>query len=211
MGEDGLEAQDIVRDGYDSIGPGYRDWAATFESRAPRYLAELDSRVSDGARVLDLGCGPGVPAARLARRHRLTCVDLSEAQLELAREAVPAATFLHADMAALDLPPASFDAVVALFSILHLAGRDQPPLLKRIAGWLAPGGIFLATLGVRENTGVLDLDWLGAPMYSSSLGTARYLELLGEVGLEVLEANEETQDEHGLSVAFLWVLARKPG
>jgi SAM-dependent methyltransferase len=205
-----LEAQDIVRRGYDAIGERYREWARTFVSPAGRYLAELEARLPDDARVLDLGCGPGIPAAELGVRHRLTCVDLSEVQLELARQAAPGATFLHADMAELDLPPASFDAVVALFSILHLAGRDQPPLLERIGRWLAPNGLFLASLGVRENTGVLDLDWLGAPMYSSSLGTERYLELLAAARLEVLEANVETQIEHGPTVAFLWVLARKP-
>jgi len=208
---DELEAQDIVRRGYDAIGARYRDWAATVESPAERYLSELDARLVDGARVLDLGCGPGAPAAVLARRHELTCVDLSEAQLELARQAAPGATFVHADMAALDLTPESFDAVVALFSILHLAARDQPALLTRIVAWLRPGGLFLATLGIAENTGVLDLDWLGAPMYSSSLGASRYVELLAEAGLDVLEANAETQEEHGRPVAFLWVLARKPG
>jgi SAM-dependent methyltransferase len=206
---DELEAQDVVRRGYDAIGARYRAWAATVPSPADRYLGELDARLPDGARVLDLGCGPGVPAAVLAERHELTCVDLSEAQLELARAAVPGATFVHADMARLELPPASFDAVLALFSILHLAGRDQPALLRRIAGWLRPGGLFLATLGIVENSGVVDLDWLGAPMYSSSLGAERYLELLAESGFDVLLANGEAQEEHGRDVAFLWVLGAR--
>ena len=56
---------------------------------------------------------------------------------------------------------------------------------------------------------MLDPDWLGAPMYSSSLGQERYLELLPEVGLEPEYAAIEPQLEHGHTVGFLWVLARR--
>jgi SAM-dependent methyltransferase len=203
------DARDLVRRGYDAIGTGYRDWAATVESPVRRYVDRLESTLAPGSAVLDLGCGPGVPAARLARRHRLTCVDVSEAQLELARAAVPEATFLRADMTEVELAPESFDAVVALFSIQHLPREEQPALFERIAGWLRPGGRFLGTLGVVEHPGVVDPDWLGAPMYASSLGHERYLELLPELCLEPEYAAIEPQQEHGLTVAFLWVLARR--
>jgi SAM-dependent methyltransferase len=122
---------------------------------------------------------------------------------------VPEATFVHADMTQLELPAAAFDAVVALFSILHVPRDEQPELVERIAGWLRPGGLFLATLGVFEHPGVVDPDWLGAAMYSSSLGQERYLELLPELGLEPEYAAIEPQLEHGQNVAFLWVLARR--
>jgi len=199
--------KELVRAGYDAIGPGYAAWAATVRSPVARYLDELDARLADGSRVLDLGCGPGVPAARLAARHRLTCVDFSAAQLELARGAVPDATFVEADMTALELPARSFDAAIALYSILHVPPDEQPPLLRRIAGWLEPGGLFLATLGVGHSPAVLDPDWLGAPMFSSSLGAQAYLELFPESGFEVLASNLETQPEHQVTVAFLWMLA----
>jgi ubiquinone/menaquinone biosynthesis C-methylase UbiE len=203
------EARALVRRGYDAIGARYRDWAATVASPVDRYLDRLDAALPDGAQVLDLGCGAGVPAARLARRHRLTCVDGSAAQLELARAAVPLAAFVHADMTALELPPASFDAAIALFSIPHVPRDEQPALLRQITGWLRAGGLFLATLGVSETAGVLDPDWLGVPMYASSLGQERYLELLPEVGLEPEYAAIEPQLEHGRTVGFLWVLARR--
>ena len=203
------DAHELVRRGYDAIGARYRDWAATVESPVDRYLDRLDGALAPGSQVLDLGCGPGVPASRLARRHRLTCVDASAAQLELARAALPVAEFVHADMATVELEPASFDAAVALFSIQHLPREEHRVVLERVAGWLRPGGRFLATLGVAEHPGVLDPDWLGVPMYASSLGHERYLELLPELGLEPEYAAIEPQAEHGVTVAFLWVLARR--
>jgi trans-aconitate methyltransferase len=203
------DAHELVRRGYDAIGAGYRDWAATVESPVARYLDRLEATLAPGSDVLDLGCGPGVPAASLARRHRLMCVDTSAAQLELARAAVPGATFVQANMTEVELAPGSFDAVVALFSIQHLPSEEHPALFERIAGWLRPGGRFLGTLGVVEHPGVVDPDWLGAPMYASSLGHERYLELLPELGLEPEYVAIEPQHEHGLTVSFLWVLARR--
>jgi ubiquinone/menaquinone biosynthesis C-methylase UbiE len=47
-------------------------------------------------------------------------VDLSRTQLELARHNVPSARFIKADMATIELPPASFDAVTR-----RLAGRTD--------------------------------------------------------------------------------------
>ena len=47
-------------------------------------------------------------------------------------------------------------------------------------------------------------------MYSSSLGAPAYLDLIAATGLELLAANVETQDEHAVTVGFLWVLARRP-
>ena len=60
----------IVRDGYDHIADRYLEWAAQIDDRArERHTTALLSRVPDGARVLDLGCGAGVPSTRaLAER-----------------------------------------------------------------------------------------------------------------------------------------------
>lgn len=111
------DARRIVSDGYDAVGRRYlecaRDDAAGTRARSLQRLVDL---LPAGSDVLDLGCGAGLPVTRaLARRHRLTGVDLSAAQLALARRHAPGGRFVHADMAAIELAPASFDAVVALW------------------------------------------------------------------------------------------------
>src|SRR2546429_8118440 len=108
------DPKEIVARGYDAIALRYAEWAGRVNSPALEWLRELDSRLPDGADVLELGCGRGVPGTReLARRHRVTGVDISAAQIELARHHVPEASFVRADAIELDIAPGSVDAVVA--------------------------------------------------------------------------------------------------
>ena len=91
--------------------------------------------------MLDLGCGGARHTARaLAAGHRYTGIDISAAQLELARRRLPRATFLQADAVELELEPASFDAVVSLFMFGHVPREEQEPLLRKIATWLRRTG-----------------------------------------------------------------------
>jgi ubiquinone/menaquinone biosynthesis C-methylase UbiE len=55
----------LVREGYDRASHAYRGDDADLEmSGYGHWLRRLAARVPDGARVLDLGCGNGVPATR---------------------------------------------------------------------------------------------------------------------------------------------------
>jgi cyclopropane fatty-acyl-phospholipid synthase-like methyltransferase len=82
-------------------------WAPRFDewqkevvgSPRMRYLDKLLALLPPRPDVLELGCGAGVESTRvLAERGRSTGVDISEAQLELARERVPPARFICADL-----------------------------------------------------------------------------------------------------------------
>ncbi|MDH7488260.1 MAG: class I SAM-dependent methyltransferase [Anaerolineae bacterium] len=104
---------DIVRAGYNAIAAQYmanrRD-----DSDDVRLLAELGQRLPLGAKVLDAGCGAGVPVTRaLAQWFEVTGVDFSEAQIALARQNVPQARFVCADITQLDFPDGTFDAIVS--------------------------------------------------------------------------------------------------
>ncbi len=96
--------------------------------------------------LVELGCGPGFYARRLAGalpQLRVTGIDLSERQLGRARalaaaEGLENCSFERGDVHALDLPDASVGAVVAsrLFTILPDRGRA----LREMHRVLAPGG-----------------------------------------------------------------------
>lgn len=204
------DPKQIVARGYDAIALRYAEWAGKVDSPALEWLRDLDARLPDRANVLELGCGRGVPGTRqLARRHRVTGVDISAVQIELARHHVPEASFVHADALDLEIAPGSLDSVVALYVFGHIPADEQRELIGRIAVWLREGGFFLATLGAGDPGEDVDDDWLGAPMFFASLGGETYLPLLRECGLEPLRDEVVVQDEgeHG-DVAFHWVLAR---
>ena len=113
------------------------------------------------SRVLDVGCGSGLPLARelAGAGHAVTGVDINEVQVRRARELVPEAEFVRADAASLDFPVESFDAVVSFYALIHLPQDEQQELLRKVAGWLRPGGWFVCTTGSQAWTGV-DGDWL---------------------------------------------------
>ncbi|GAC1642892.1 MAG: class I SAM-dependent methyltransferase [Candidatus Dormibacteraceae bacterium] len=176
-----------MRHGYDLVSRAYRaDDGA--EGQYGPWLELMEARVPAPAKVLDLGCGCGVPVARrLAPRYEVTGVDFSPVQIERARALVPRATFVCADMAALAFPDASFDAVVCLYAIIHLPLGEQPRFLRNVARWLRPGGVLIATVGHGAWTGT-ERDWLGVPggdMWWDHADAETYRRWLGEAGLVV--------------------------
>jgi SAM-dependent methyltransferase len=204
------EPKEIVARGYDAIALRYAEWAGQIESPVMAWVRALDAQLDDGADVLELGCGRGVPATReLSRRHRVTGVDISAVQIELARHHVPEASFVHSDVMELDVAPASFDAVVALFVFGHVPVDEQAGLIARISLWLRDGGFFLGTFATGEAGQDVDEDWLGVPMFFASLGSEAYAPLLRDAGLEPLRDEIVVQNEPGHGdISFRWFLAR---
>jgi ubiquinone/menaquinone biosynthesis C-methylase UbiE len=197
----------IVEAGYDAMAERYLTWSAQIaDDPRPHYLAEFDSRLPDHAKVLELGCGAGIPSTRqLAARHDVLGIDVSQQQLDLARTNVPNARFEKADMTALDFPDDEFDGICAFYSILHVPRAEQPALIAKIARWLKPGGLFLASLG----TGTPDVieNWLGVEMFFGSNTPEGNRELLSS-HLEIVIDDLVTMHEPG-PATFHWVLARK--
>jgi SAM-dependent methyltransferase len=202
----------IVADGYDQIAERYLTWSALDPSpERMRYLAQLIDLLPAGAEVLELGCGAGVPVTQaLAEHGRVTGVDISAEQIALAERLVPGATFIQADMTELDFPAESFDAVVGFYTLIHIPRDEHAALLRRIAGWLRPGGLFFATMGASDSPDGVEPDWLGAPMFFSHYDAEQNQDMVRRAGLELLSAEVAEEDEDGELVAFLWVTARKP-
>jgi SAM-dependent methyltransferase len=177
--------RELVRRGYDAISLAYRsdDGAAAPSSaedlsRYAGWIQELAGLLPARARVVDLGCGAGMPATRelTARGLQVLGVDFSAVQLLRARRLVPAASLVQADMADLQLQPASVDAVVSFYALIHVPLADQQALFPRIRRWLRPGGLFLATVGADRWTGT-DY-YLGASMFWDHADTVTNLRWL---------------------------------
>ena len=206
------DPREVVARGYDEVAERYLEWSALRPSAARlRYLALALERIPAGARVLELGCGAGIPmTAALADSRDVTGVDISSRQIELARANVPGATFLQADMTALAFDDATFDAVVAFYSLTHVPRDELAGLLARIHAWLRPGGLFLASMGVEDDPGGIEEGWLGVDMYFSHFGARKNRRLVEGAGFLVESADVVAEPEDRHDARFLWVVARAP-
>jgi cyclopropane fatty-acyl-phospholipid synthase-like methyltransferase len=199
----------IVERGYDAIADRYEAWGEAEGDPRERFLAELTGRLSDGARVLEVGCGSGKTLGCLARRFEVIGLDLSAEQLRRAQTRVPAARLIHADICITEFPIASFDAVAAFYVLGHTPRERHATLYRRIAQWLRPGGLFLASMGIADEPGTVE-EWHAAPMYFSSWTPDTNAHLLTEAGLVPLLNELVTMREPGSSeVTFQWVLAHR--
>ncbi|MEU1107307.1 class I SAM-dependent methyltransferase [Streptomyces tibetensis] len=207
-GVDIEDPKELVRRGYDALSLRY-DQAYGAETKYQPWISELSGRIPAGGTVLDLGCGSGVPVARTLATvgHRVTGVDISEVQIRRARELVPQAEFIRADATAVDFGPASFDAVVSFYALIHIPLEEQLPLLQKVAGWLRPGGWFLGTTGHRAWTGV-DEDWLagGTAMWWSHADAATNRTWITQAGLMVEQEEFVPEGEGGH--ALFWARRR---
>jgi len=208
------DASAIVRAGYDALDDRYLQTLASDDSSPrSRYLNVVLSTLRPESRVLDLGCGPGHPvAATLAPRCRLIAIDLSYKQLGLARRHAPAALLVQADMTQLHLAPGTLQAVIAFYSLIHVPRERLREVLARVARWLTPGGLFVATMGAGDSPDYLEEGWLGVPMFFSHFDAPANLRVVADAGLRIEAADVIQEVEHdGREVSFLWVVARKLG
>ena len=204
------EAKQVVAQGYDQVAQAY----AELENEAPwprmRWLKKLLPRLAPGSAVLDLGCGSGDPAdVEIAKTHAVTGVDISQAQIALARQKVPSGHFLQADVGSVTFPEASFDVVITFYTLEHLPRTEHGVILQRIYQWLRGGGHFLISTEAGEIEEIVS-EWLGVPMYFSCFDPETLKQMVRDTGFEIVETAVETQTEGEDEIPYLWLLAQKP-
>ena len=202
---------EIVAAGYDRMADTFAEWCDRIEGD-PRaeWCEELTSRLPDGARVLELGCGAGNTAEtqELARRFRLTGVDVSGEQIRRARANVSGAELVQADFLELDFPVESFDAECSFYVFNHVPRERLGPLLERVAGWLRPGGLALNAFGASDLPGWTG-EFLGAETFFAGYEPPENTRLVEAAGLTILRDEVVTFTEPEGPVQFHWILARK--
>lgn len=110
---------------------------------------------------------------------------------------------MRADITTLEFLPESFDAVIALYSIIHVPLDRQVGLLVSIGRWLVDGGRLLLTAGWDAWTGA-DTGWLGgdAPMWWSHADVETYRGWLDAAELRVDSEEYVAEGDGGHSLFF---------
>jgi uncharacterized protein len=162
-------------------GPGRRDErvAATYDTVASSYadhlVAELEGKPfdrwllqriateADHLPVADAGCGPGHVTRFLADcGAQAVGFDLSPGMVAEARGRFPGVSFEQGDLTTLPRPAGAdgWGAIVAWYSLVHLAGSEIPGAVSALADALAPGGRLAVGLHVGREV-VRRSEWWG--------------------------------------------------
>ncbi|KAJ5963384.1 Methyltransferase type 11 [Penicillium vulpinum] len=217
--------KDDIKKAYDDIAEVYLDWTQSSHETRLSYLnlmlRSFDSaRENDQTSILELGCGAGVPCTQLLASREyisVTANDISDTQIAMAKKRLPeSVNLIPGDMMELKFGQEQFDAVVAMYSIIHLPRDEQTTILHRIHDWLKPGGRLLANFSETGFASSSDQSWLGGTkgaMHWSGWGRTEMNRLLTDIGfeMEIDEVVVDCEEENGVSrdAPFHWILAKK--
>ncbi|WP_192909671.1 class I SAM-dependent methyltransferase [Gandjariella thermophila] len=170
---------------FDLIGERYEQ---SFQDRAAQ-VAEGDWLIGTlpaGARVLDVGCGSGVPTARQLSDAGLTVVGIDESatMLRLAGSRVPAATFVRQDVRALGPELGEFDAAVSFFALLMLGRKEIPAVLRAIRARLR-GPRLLSLAMVLGDFDLAPISFFDVPLHVTAYPADQLAAVVSDAGFEV--------------------------
>ena len=131
--------------------PHFDQVASHYDESLPAHVVEHYLRKRAGyvaahrpppARVLDLGCGTGVLAGRLAELgYDVTGADPSEGMLEVMRERFPAVRAVRASGTGLPFGDGEFDLALSVATMHHIGDpADVHAALREMARVVKPGG-----------------------------------------------------------------------
>ena len=126
------------------------DWASRRATTIQKQVDWIHKEVlsSQPARILDLGCGPGLYTSQLAKLgHECTGVDFSQASIDYAREYAQK-TQLRCSYRLQDIreaePGSGYDLVMFIFGEFNVfKPEDARQILKKVHAAIPPGGSLL--------------------------------------------------------------------
>lgn len=174
------------REAYNRIARRWQTLRKGFYGREQAYLDLLMASLAPGSTVLDLGCGNGSPMAAyvVACGHRVVGVDQADAQLALARKALPAQTWVLASMEEYGFDCA-YDAVLLWDSLFHIERTAHAGILARAVAGLPRGGRLMLTVGGSVHPAFTDT-LLGETVFYDSNTPEETRVILEGLGCQVL-------------------------
>ena len=188
--------------------PGEREPASSLSDLANRaqerqteyHIETLGLRA--GEHLLDIGCGTGLPAVRIAQHSggRVTGINVSREQLARAEATARSAgisdrvSFRYGDAMALDFPDESFDAAMSIDVYAHLSDRQKA--FHEAARVLRPGGYFMMSEFTLRGTPAEDelAAYLQTWCCMPPITPAQTMEMAANAGFELVKAENMSQN-----------------
>ena len=154
-----------------------------------------------GSRILDVGCGNGVPIteALVKAGHRVVGLEMSAEMLARFRVNLPATTAVRGDVRRCPFSAASFDAAISWGMLFHLPRADQAAALVSMSGVLKPGAPFLFTAAEIEDADEAGITGTMNDVTFHYYGVPSYRTLLEAHGFALVDVH----DDPGVSTYFL--------
>ncbi|QTD55610.1 class I SAM-dependent DNA methyltransferase [Parasphingorhabdus cellanae] len=163
------------------------------------WLDRFASALPASGRLLDLGCGSGIPVAGyfLEKGYDLVGVDYSPTMIDLARQHFPQAQWKVQDITKLKLN-GQFDGIYSWDGFFHLSVAQQRDVIPSLCQSTKSGGSIMLTIGTGEGevTGTVG----GETVYHASLDPKEYKELFKEYGFADVQYVSKDPESLGRSV-----------
>ncbi len=213
----GAEERDArVRSSYDRIAAAYAGSLVAELDSLPLERWLLERVATEPGPVVEVGCGPGHITAYLAEAGAdATGIDLSPGMVEQARGRYPEGDYQVGDLRRLMRPTTSdgWAAVLAWYSLIHLAPSELPGALEALVRPLRPGGLLVLALHVGSAV-LTPGTWFEEPIGLDFVlhEPAEIVGLVERAGLgEVEWYHRGPLASRGENNERLYVLARSPG
>ncbi|MCX6791021.1 MAG: methyltransferase domain-containing protein [Candidatus Gribaldobacteria bacterium] len=193
--------QKIVTEGYDKVAENYLAQRNEFKNFL--YLERLKSLLPHGSKILDIGCGAGVPIDKylIEKGYVVTGIDVSEKQIELAKKNVPQAIYAIKNMSELQNSEDQAGAIVSFYARFHTPRETHQELFKKFNSFIPLGGLILITMGASEWEG--EEDFHGVNMYWSHYDSEKNKEIIQNAGFQIIfnEIDTSGKEKHQVILA----------
>jgi len=201
---------------YDTVAKEYAEQFCGEHENKPKdqeMLHRFSQEIGDKKPVWDLGCGPGQTTAYLKNLGvEISGLDISEGILERARVLWPDIHFEKGSLLDLAFDNDSIAGAVAFYAMVHFTEEQVKLALQEVFRVLRPGGLFLFTFHIGQETIHLD-EFLGKEvdidvMFFPADFISRCLIDCGFERIEMIEREPYPEVEYQSRRAY--VFAKKP-
>ena len=180
------EIEKLVRNTYNKIA---LDYTKVFRKN-PNYLIVLKKFVRGipkGSRVLDAGCGTGLPVAKfLSKQFEVLGIDISSKMLKLARKNVPDVKFKKMSLTNMKLKSNSFNFICCFFALFHVKKSEISKVIKKFHTLLKKGGLLIISVGEAKENKEEVSTFFKERIYYTGMKRKNLERLVKEVGFEII-------------------------
>lgn len=176
------------------------------------YIDIFLSKLSKGARILDVGSGPGqFSLYMLNKGFQVTGIDFSKEMVKIAKRKVPICNFQQMDMRKLTFKDNNFDGLLVAYSLIHIPTDEIPNTLKGFYRVLKTQGYIQLITQKGEPDQLVNEPFMPTEkMFFNFFTKERLANLLNEAGFAIDYQHEAlSQDPESMSDKVIYTIAKR--